>query len=459
VYSLNTFFSAIGFLFAFFIYTNAFLNPELSCALGAQNCAILVSQTVFRNFALFLTIGFFLSFISNFAKFYVEKEGYKVAVVTTLLVNLLTFLIAGALLISALTKMVTTSNAANVFAILVWAWTFPNIIITLLEMKPIVAQVHTVNTAGFVFSFASLLFLMLGCTSSLILSNSFLSRKNINKLSEIVSGKPISSPSGNFNEIVRSLERLREDLKSLTTQGGSIDYNKLENSFKTAIVTAFTELTGRGRPQPEEEAKPVDMATLDIENDYFLGPKDAPVTIVEFFAYTCPYCVMLHPIITEVLKRYPDKVKYVAKHFPLDFSSEEGGEPVDTRIAEVVEAAGAQGKFWEMHNRIMDKFKELMNTNRNEFSIIHGAKEAYATAKKYLQEIAKELGLDWGKIEEAVDKGIYRDKIEKHHQIGRNIGVRGTPSLYINGKPYRREGFPTVNGLAKAIEEELKGGK
>ncbi|MFN7181325.1 MAG: DsbA family protein [Planctomycetota bacterium] len=461
---LGAFFSAVGFIFSFFIYTSAFLSPEIACALGAQNCVSLVVKSVFRNFAFFLTLGFFLSFVTNFAKFFVDKEGYKIAVVTNLLFNLLTFLVSGVLLITAITS-VEAKDSVNIMAILVWAWSFINVVTSLLEMKPTVALSHTVDTGGYTFGFSVLMFLLLGCIGCLILSNTFVSKRSNEKL-EILSGSISQERAGgvDLTSVLSVLERIREDIRA--SGGVNIDYSRIESVMKSAIVSAFSEITGRRLGGEQEKPQEYALSEFEIESDYFLGSKDAPVTIVEFFAYTCPYCVMMHSVIKEVLKKYPDKVRYVQKHFPLDFPVVDGGEAVDTKIAEVVEAAGAQGKYWEMSDRVMEKMAELMKTNVQEFGEIHGGKDAFTRAQKYLKEIANELGLDYGKIEEALDKGTYKQKIERHKEVGRKVGVRGTPAVYINGKAFRDNtwlrkgagGQPEGNPepFYKVIEEELK---
>ncbi len=460
---LNIFFSAIGFIFSFSIYTGAFLSPEIPCVLGAKNCFNLVLKPIFRNFALFLTIGFFLSFVTNFAKFFSGKEGYKIAVVTNLLFNLLTFLISGILLITAITS-VETKESANVLAILVWAWSFINIVVSLLEMKPSVSQLHTTDTAGYIFAFSISLFILLSSIGSLIFSNAFLNRKNSEKLEVLSSLNPQELfKHQDFTPLLATLDKLREELKSSGSL--NIDYSKMETAVKNAIISSFGEITGRKQAGEEEKPKEFGLSEFNIEDDYYLGHKDAPITIIEFYAFTCPYCVMLHPAIKEVLKKYPKEVKYIAKHFPLDFPVFDGGEAVDTKIAEVVEAAGAQNKYWEMTDKILEKFRELLNTNNKEFQEIHGAKDAFTKAQKYLKEIAKEIGVDYSKVEEALNKGTYREKIQGHKNTGIKVGVEGTPTVFINGKPFRGnwlrrgqdgklEGNPEP--FFKVIDEELK---
>lgn len=279
----NIFFSALGFIFSFLVYTNAFLNPQISCALGAQNCMELVLKSVFRNFALFLTLGFFLSFITNFAKFFVSQEGYKMAVVTTLVLNLLTFLIAGVLMIMSITTVESKGNI-NVLGILVWGWSFVNIVVSLLEMKPQVSQLHTEEQGGHSFAFSVLVFLLLASIGSVIFSNAFIQRKNLLLLEQLSATKE-QSKTTDLTPLIISLDRLKEELKS----SSGIDYSKIEASIKNGFVAAFTALQGGGRRGSDEEEKPkefTDLSVFDIENDYFLGGKNAPVTIVEFGSFT-----------------------------------------------------------------------------------------------------------------------------------------------------------------------------
>lgn len=281
----NIFFSAVGFVFSLLVYTNAFLNPEISCVLGAKNCVALVLKSVFRNFALFLTMGFFLSFVTNFIKFFVSKEGYKIAVVTSIVVNLLTFLIAGVLMIMSITTLENSGNV-NVLGVLVWAWTFVNIVISLLEMKPQVAQSHIEDQSGHNYAVAVLLFLLLGSLGSIVFSNTFIQKKNMLLLEELTTKGETTKEqfrTGDLSALLLSLDRLREDIKST-----SIDYSKIETSVKNGFLGALNEMQGR-RGGKEEEEKPkefADLTVFDLDEDYFFGAKNASVTIVEFGSFT-----------------------------------------------------------------------------------------------------------------------------------------------------------------------------
>lgn len=434
----SIFFSALGFIFSFLVYTNAFLNPEIVCVLGAQNCIEIVGKSIFRNFALFLTAGFFLSFLTNFAKFFASKDGHKIAVITNLIVILLTFLIAGVLMIMAVTST-AEKGTVSILSVLVWAWTFVNIVVALLEMKPEAIQSYTEGQTNHIFAFSVMLFLLLSSVGSLVFSNSFIQKKNAAVLEELRSGgiSQKSSPAGvDLSPLILGLDRIREELRAGTT---TIDYGKIETSVKNGLLAAFNELQGRrGREEEEKPKEFSDLSVFEIENDYFLGSRDAPVTIVEFASFTCPYCINLHPVMMDVVKKYGDKIRYVYKYFPVH------GE-IDVKLAELVEAAGAQGKYHE--------FFDKLNRIETIRSVISDYEKGELNKQKVL-EIAKEVGLDTGKFEEAIDKRTFQAKVTAHENVGRKIGVGGTPTIFINGKEYR--GGRTVEAFSKIIDEELQ---
>ncbi len=157
-------------------------------------------------------------------------------------------------------------------------------------------------------------------------------------------------------------------------------------------------------------------------------------------------------MIKDVVKKYSDKIKYIYKHFPVH------GE-IDVRLAELVEAAGAQGKFWEYLDKLMS-VETIQAVIKNY--------EAGEINKEKAISIAQELGLDIAKFEEAIDKRIYKDKINEHKQIVQKIFEDAikkfnadpyelgpyTPLLFINGKEYK--GARSIEAFSQIIEEELK---
>jgi len=159
----------------------------------------------------------------------------------------------------------------------------------------------------------------------------------------------------------------------------------------------------------------------------FKGPANAPVTIAVFDDYQWPYCARLEPFFQQVLGKYPDKVKLVVKNFPLP------SHKFAYKAATAALAANAQGKFWEFHSQL---FKN--------YNAINDAK---------IQEIAKELGLNMEKFNKDMQSPAIKGLIERDLDNGRQAGVRGTPTIFINGKTLRNRSQP---GIYQVIEAELK---
>ncbi len=264
-------------------------------------------------------------------------------------------------------------------------------------------------------------------------------KANYNLQKEIlVAQKAISSNTQVNAQILGRIEDIQREIRDANKEIST----KLQGSVKNAILDAIKEFMGRQQqqqpqaPQPPKEFK---IEDFNIDNNYFLGNKDAKIVIVEFGSFTCPHCINLHPVIKDVLKKYGDKIKYVYKHYPLH------GE-IDIKLAELVEAAAIQGKHAEFHDKLMSR--ETLQ------AILSPSVSGYEIKKDKVLEIAKELGLDIAKFEEAIDKRTFKDKIEKDKETAEKLGVSGTPSLFINGREYR--GGRSVDAFSDVIEEELK---
>jgi protein-disulfide isomerase len=171
--------------------------------------------------------------------------------------------------------------------------------------------------------------------------------------------------------------------------------------------------------------------TIAIDASPVRGKKDAPVTIVEFSDFQCPFCARSNPIVDGVLAKYPDQVNYVYKHFPLAFHA--AARPA----AQASIAAQEQGKFWEMHEVLF-------------------ANQATLDASK-LSQYAKQAGLDVARFEKdlAAKKAEYDKRIDAEFKLGQSVDVRGTPTIYIGGKKVR-PGVRSVEGMSAMIEEQLK---
>jgi len=145
------------------------------------------------------------------------------------------------------------------------------------------------------------------------------------------------------------------------------------------------------------------------QDDNVRGNFEAPVTIVEFSDFQCSFCGRFHPTLQRILDDYPDQIRWVYKHFPLDQI-----HPQARPAAEASECAAEQGKFWE--------FADGLFENQTRFG------------ESFYQELATQLGLNMSEFEDCVSLRKYQDKVESDLQEGIKAGVGGTPNSFINGQ-------------------------
>jgi len=163
---------------------------------------------------------------------------------------------------------------------------------------------------------------------------------------------------------------------------------------------------------------------VDTARDHVRGPDSAPVTLVEYGDYECPYCGQAEVAIRELLDEFGDELRYVWRHLPLN-----DVHPNAQMAAEATEAAAAQGAFWPMHDRLLATQDEL--TPRD------------------LKRHAAELGLDVERFWEELRRGEHTDRIADDVASADSSGVAGTPSFFINGR--RHQGAYDVDTLAAAV--------
>jgi protein-disulfide isomerase len=146
---------------------------------------------------------------------------------------------------------------------------------------------------------------------------------------------------------------------------------------------------------------------VTADDDPFLGPVDAPVTIIQFAEYQCAYCGKVGPTLDKIMEEYPDKVKIVFRDFPLGFHS----DAIPAAIA--ANCAGEQGKYWEMH-------KLLMGNQR-------------ALDESTLVAHADSLGLKMGQWSKCREDPAQAAEVQKDQEDGARFGVTGTPAFFVNG--------------------------
>jgi protein-disulfide isomerase len=159
-----------------------------------------------------------------------------------------------------------------------------------------------------------------------------------------------------------------------------------------------------------------------------LGPNNAPVTLVEFLDYECPYCHQVQGVVEQVLRQFPGKVRFVHRDFPLDDL-----HPQAMNAARAARCAGEQGKFWEYHRRLLTE-------------------KGHDDQNLHLKATAE--GLDEGKFQTCFASKRHDAAIQQAAAQGRELGVSGTPTFFINGR--RMVGIRAMEDFAKVIQEELK---
>jgi protein-disulfide isomerase len=146
-------------------------------------------------------------------------------------------------------------------------------------------------------------------------------------------------------------------------------------------------------------------------NDHAEGPADAPVTLVEYGDYQCPYCGAAYGIIKSVQKRLGSKLRFVFRNFPLNQA-----HPMAQLAAEAAEAAGAQGKFWEMHDALFENQDQL--------------------GQELVETLVERLQLDAARFEADLEERKFQSRVKHDFMGGVRSGVNGTPGFFINGERY-----------------------
>jgi protein-disulfide isomerase len=152
----------------------------------------------------------------------------------------------------------------------------------------------------------------------------------------------------------------------------------------------------------------IELAVPVTAVDHSLGPAHAPVTVVEYGDFECPTCKQAAPAVKLLLQRFDGRVRLVFRHFPI-----ESAHPHALLAAQAAEAAGGQGKFWQMHDMLFDNQRHL---------------EA-----QHLRDYAARLGLDLPRFTAELDDQIYLQRVREHMESGIASHIRGTPTFFING--------------------------
>lgn len=164
-----------------------------------------------------------------------------------------------------------------------------------------------------------------------------------------------------------------------------------------------------------------------VAGDPVRGNANAPITIVEFSDFQCPFCQRVNPTLARVREAYGDRVKIVFKDYPLP------NHPQAPKAAEAARCAGEHNKFWEMH--------DAMFANQRALEV------------PQLKQTARSLGLDGAAFDACLDSGKHAAAVESGRELGDRMGVNSTPTLYVNGRPVI--GAQPFEVFKQVIDEEL----
>jgi thiol-disulfide isomerase/thioredoxin len=214
-------------------------------------------------------------------------------------------------------------------------------------------------------------------------------------------------------------------------EGRIIDTIPLEKKYNSISVAPKGDvlLLTRGSMFEKTISKITISQTFDIPigTSPIIGPADARVTLVVFSDFQCPYCSKEFPVIEQLLKKYPNDLNVVFKHFPLR------SHKFAPQASIAALAAEKQGEYLELSREMYKNYRSLNETTLNKY--------------------AKEVGLDLEKFEQDRKNKAFKQQLQRDRQLARKVGVRGVPSLYINGQAVKKR---SLQGLAAMVDQELK---
>jgi len=214
---------------------------------------------------------------------------------------------------------------------------------------------------------------------------------------------------------------------------------KDDDQARNQVVSYLTQRARQGaeaalRKQLEEEAgvkvflEPPRLSPKIVAHNPTRGPEDAPVTLVEYTDFQCPFCGKSQATLEELRERYGDRIRFVFKNLPL--AMHKNSRPA----AEAAMCAKDQGKFWEMHDWLFSHHSELSEEN--------------------ILKQAGEMGLDVNALKKCIAEGIHSDEINQDVEEAGSFGITGTPGFVINGRLIT--GAQPVENFESIINEELE---
>src|SRR5215213_60802 len=218
--------------------------------------------------------------------------------------------------------------------------------------------------------------------------------------------------SGDFAQTKDSIIRYLEQIEVRVAERAFVEKLRAAASIQTFLVAP--------------ESPVFSISTVDQPS---LGKVEAPVTLVIFTDYQCPSCAAIHPALERLVQEYGDKVRLVARDFPLSQHVEA------FKAAEAAEAAREQGKYWE--------YVQLLMRNQSALSV------------DKLKEYASELALDRPRFDSALESGKFTETVQHDIEEGMRLGINATPTVFINGRRVSNESYDELKANVEAAFKAL----
>lgn len=217
------------------------------------------------------------------------------------------------------------------------------------------------------------------------------------------------------------IEEIRETQKQILQQ--------LEEQEK--LLRQIAKQTGN---RAAEAAPKNDAHEIPVAHSAVRGPRDAKVTLTEFSDFQCPYCARSTGLVETLLEEFPKDLRFVYKQLPLSRI-----HPNAMPAAKASIAAGNQGKFWEMHDTLFENYNRL--------------------SKDKIREIAENLDLDMEQFEKDWKAPETENLVQKDMKLARKVGVRGTPTFFLNGKKVENRSLGALKAQVRKEIEKAKNGE
>jgi protein-disulfide isomerase len=212
-----------------------------------------------------------------------------------------------------------------------------------------------------------------------------------------------------------SLDQVRQPIRQYLTQ------ERMELARQQYLTTLKAKTPVRVMLEPPRQA-------VSAANAPAKGPTSAPIELIEFSDFQCPFCQRANPTVDQVLQTYGDRIHFVYRHFPL------ANHPNAHPAAEASQCAAEQGKFWPYHDKLFANPSKLSDAD--------------------LKAHAAEIGADTAKFNACVDSHKYRSLVDADARAGEEAGVNGTPAFFINGRMI--SGAQPFSEFKRVIDEELE---